>query len=293
VRYEIAHELRLTYSVPVWEHHVEVRMTPQDNSHQRLQAAEVDLDPACEARSYHDCFGNRVHYCSLVAPHDHLTVRVRAQVETSLENPFDYAVVAPARERDWVAESLRAQPRLWDYVLHRSPATPDLAKLAAADLAFPARAAGLPLLDSVMQALDWMTEAIESVPGFTHAPGKLEEALARRAGGCQDLAHLLIAIVRAWGFPARYVMGYQDPGYAEEQEDEQRLHAWAEILLPGAGWRGVDPTTHLVANHTYIAVAIGRDASDATPIKAVFKSGHTADAAEADTAVVVEVTRDQ
>jgi transglutaminase-like putative cysteine protease len=293
VRYEIAHELRLTYSAPVWEHHVEVRMTPQDNTHQHVRAAALDIDPACEARSYRDCFGNRVHYCSLIAPHDHLTVRVHAQVDTSLDNPFDYTVVAPARESDWVAQSLRAQPRLWDYVLHRSPATPALAKLAVPELDLPRRDPEQPLLDSVMAALEWMGDTIEHTPGFTLVPAKLEEALTRRAGGCQDLAHLLIGIVRAWGFPARYVMGYRDPGYAEEDEEEQRPHAWAEILLPGAGWRGVDPTTRLVANHTYIAVAVGRDASDAMPIKAVWKGGEAAEAAQADTEVVLEVTRDQ
>jgi transglutaminase-like putative cysteine protease len=293
VRYEIAHELRLTYSAPVWEHHVEVRMTPQHNAHQHVLAADLEVDPSCEPRSYHDCFGNRVHYCSLIAPHDHLVVRMRAQIDTSLANPFDYAVVPPARELAWVDDSLRADPRLWAYLLHHSPRTPDLGRLTLSEMALPARQPDQPLIEAVMGALEWIGETIEHEPGFTHATAKLEDVLARRAGGCQDLAHLLISIGRAWGFPARYVMGYQDPGYAEEEEEEQRCHAWAEFLIPGAGWRGIDPTTRLIANHTYIAVAIGRDATDATPIKGVFKGGQDAAAAEADTAVVLEVTRDQ
>jgi len=292
VRYETVHELRLAYSVPVWEHHLEVRLTPQHNAHQHVLAVEVEIEPAGEPRSYHDCFGNRVHYASLIAPHDTLAVRVRAQVETSLDNPFAYATVAPQSEREWIAQSLRAQPRLWDYVLHRSPATPDLTALPIADLARLAREPGQPVLDSVMAALEWMGEAIAYEPEFTHTPAKLEDTLARRSGGCQDLAHLLITIARAWGFPARYVMGYQDPAYAEEDEVEQQPHAWAEIMVPGAGWRGIDPTTRLVANQTYIAVGIGRDAADAAPLKAVFKSGEEGEAA-AQADVVLAVTRDQ
>lgn len=292
MRYEIAHALRLTYSMPVWEHHVEVRLTPHRNAHQHLTTAEIEIDPACEPRTYHDCFGNRVHYCSLIAPHDHLVVRGHALVDTSLDNPFDYPVVPLVREREWAAESLRAQPRLWDYVLHRSPLTPNLSTLNLPGLAIKERHPDQPLLDSVMTALEWIGEAIEPEPGFTPVPVKLEAALARRVGTCQDLAHLLISTVRGWGFPARYVMGYQDPGYADDDEPAQRLHAWAEILVPGAGWRGIDPTTRLVADATYVAVAVGRDANDALPIKAVFKGGQETEAA-IETEVVLEVTRDQ
>jgi transglutaminase-like putative cysteine protease len=290
VRYQVAHELRLTYSHPIWEHHVEVRMTPQHNAHQRVLATELTLDPACEPGSYLDGFGNRVHYCSLISPHDHLTVQMRAQVDTVLTNPFDYPVVAPERESEWLQHSLRAQPRLWDYVLHRSAATPDLSRLSVADFTLPTYDPSAHLLDSVLAALDWIGEAMEYTPGFTPDPATLDDVLARRAGGCQDLAHLLIAQVRAWGFAARYVMGYQDPDYDEEAV-QQRPHAWAEVLIPGAGWRGFDPTTHLVANQTYITVAVGRDAADVVPIKAVFKGGE--EAPEAATDVVLEVTRDQ
>lgn len=288
MRYDVAHELRLTYSRPIWEHHVEVRLTPQDNPYQRALATELTIDPGCEPASYLDGFGNRVHYCCLISPHEHLTVQMHAQVETSLSNPFDYPVIAPEREREWQAQTLRAQPRLWDYLLHRSATTPDLSRLSLTDFTLPVYDPAARLLDSVMAALDWMGEAIEYTPSFSHLPAKLEDVLAERGGGSQDLAHLLITQVRAWGFAARYVMGYQDPDY-DEEATQQRPHAWAEVLIPGAGWRGFDPTTHLVTNETYIAVAVGRDAADAVPVKAVFKGGD--EAPEAETDVVLEVTR--
>jgi transglutaminase-like putative cysteine protease len=76
-----------------------------------------------------------------------------------------------------------------------------------------------------------------------HSP--LETVLAARAGVCQDFAHLLIALVRSWGFPARYVMGYLDPGYIQSPDIKPTTHAWAEVLIPGAGWRGFDATRQL------------------------------------------------
>ena len=41
--------------------------------------------------------------------------------------------------------------------------------------------------------------------------------------------------------------------------------------MPGAGWRGFDPTHQLVANDSYIAVAVGRDSEDAAPQRGTFK----------------------
>jgi transglutaminase-like putative cysteine protease len=98
----VSHTLHLTYSRPVWEHHVEVRLTPQHSSHQHVLASELTIDPSCEARSYLDAFGNQVHYFSLIKPHDHLTVQMNAQVDTLLSNPFDYTAVTPSREREWL-----------------------------------------------------------------------------------------------------------------------------------------------------------------------------------------------
>ena len=48
-------------------------------------------------------------------------------------------------------------------------------------------------------------------------------------------------------------------------------HAWAEVLLPGAGWRGFDATLQLVTDETYVAIAVGRDDQDAAPQRGSFK----------------------
>ena len=83
-----------------------------------------------------------------------------------------------------------------------------------------------------------------------------------------------MAAARDLGIPARYVVGYLDPGYAGEEgaePTEAATHAWAEVLVPGAGWRGFDATHRLVVNDTYVAVAVGRDSRDAAPMRGSFK----------------------
>jgi transglutaminase-like putative cysteine protease len=67
-------------------------------------------------------------------------------------------------------------------------------------------------------------------------------------------------------------MGYIDAGAVLEAEPEvQATHAWTEVLIPGAGWRGVDATSGLVVNDAYIPVAVGRDSRDAAPVRGTFK----------------------
>jgi transglutaminase-like putative cysteine protease len=105
----------------------------------------------------------------------------------------------------------------------------------------------------VQAAVDWIAATLTYQVGVTDVHSPLETALMVRAGVCQDFAHLLIALVRSWGFPARYVMGYLDPGYIQSPDIKPTTHAWAEVLIPGAGWRGFDATLRLVTNETYVS----------------------------------------
>lgn len=287
MRWEIAHALRLTFPAPVWEHHCELRLAPQATAHQRVRELAVVVEPEAEVRAHADGFGNPVHAVSLTAPHAELQVRLRAKVETTLANPFDFPAIAPEAERAWLDATLRQDPRLWSFLLHRSPLTPELAALAGDGLAWPGRDARKPLLDALQGVLDWLSETLDYHPGAVPA-APLEAVVQARAGGCHDLAHLLIALSRAWGAPARYVLGYHDPDYLDD-DAAPTLHAWAEVLVPGAGWRGLDPTTHLVTNDTYVAVAVGRDALDCPPVRSHFKGGDTA----AETTAIVQVRCDQ
>jgi transglutaminase-like putative cysteine protease len=240
-----------------------------------VERADIEVDGPAELSSYLDCFGNRVHHFSRIAPHDTLVSRLTAEVETLLANPFDFAAPAPARQADWLAERLRSDPPLWDFVLHRSDAVPELPALLGG-LSLPSWEAGRPLLDAVQAAMHWIADEFRYVSETTDVHAPLAHFLETREGVCQDFAHLLIAIVRSWRVPARYVVGYVDPGYTERQPSLQSeaTHAWAEVLIPGAGWRGLDATHRLVANETYVAVAVGRDSRDAAPMRGSFKGDH-------------------
>lgn len=67
-----------------------------------------------------------------------------------------------------------------------------------------------------------------------------------RRGFCEHFASSFVFTMRATGIPARVVTGYQggelNPvgGYLVVRQAD--AHAWAEVWLPGQGWRRVDPT---------------------------------------------------
>ncbi|HEY9658366.1 MAG TPA: transglutaminase family protein, partial [Allocoleopsis sp.] len=72
-----------------------------------------------------------------------------------------------------------------------------------------------------------------------------------RSGSCRDYAMLMIEACRAVGLAARFVSGYQE---GDPDQDDRHLHAWVEVYLPGAGWRGYDPTHGLAVADTHIAL---------------------------------------
>jgi transglutaminase-like putative cysteine protease len=76
--------------------------------------------------------------------------------------------------------------------------------------------------------------------------------LKERVGSCRDLAMLMIEACRCVGLPARFVSGYH---LVEPRPERYDLHAWAEVYLPGAGWRGFDPSGRGVIDDRYITLA--------------------------------------
>jgi transglutaminase-like putative cysteine protease len=91
--------------------------------------------------------------------------------------------------------------------------------------------------------------------------------LISRKGTCRDYAVLMIAACKALGLAARFVSGYC---YGSELQAHE-LHAWVEVYLPGAGWRGFDPTEGRIVDFHYIALASSAQAELINPIRGGFR----------------------
>ncbi|GAA0312541.1 transglutaminase family protein [Sphingomonas oligophenolica] len=101
---------------------------------------------------------------------------------------------------------------------------------------------------------EWVRAHLSYESGASSGVTTALMTFADRRGVCRDYAHLLVALARAGGIPARCVSAYA-PGV-----DPPDFHAVAELWLGGA-WRLVD-ATGMAAPAELARVAVGRDATD-------------------------------
>nr|WP_206171633.1 transglutaminase family protein [Thiorhodococcus mannitoliphagus] len=262
----------MRFSAPAREHHIQIRLAPWHDQTQSVIRMGLKVDPEVHAAAAYDGFGNLFHHFAILAAHDELRFKIEAEVETRCANPFDFALIPSERELAWITERLHQAPRLWDLILHRSLMTPALPGEIDGH-PVPRLQEGQQLIDQVQALMRWTRDLIAYEPAKAERAAELASALDAGAGSAEDLAHLLIAVTRQWQIPARFVSGYLDAAYFESGTCEdgdpppQQLHHWAEVLIPGTGWIGFDPALGLLADATYVRVAVGRDAQDTQPIK--------------------------
>ncbi len=75
--------------------------------------------------------------------------------------------------------------------------------------------------------------------------------LKERVGSCRDLAMLMVEACRSVGIPSRFVSGYH---FEDPLPNKLDLHAWTELYIPGAGWRGFDPSGKGLIDERYLTL---------------------------------------
>jgi transglutaminase-like putative cysteine protease len=112
----------------------------------------------------------------------------------------------------------------------------------------------------------------EFAPGATAVGTPVDAVLARRAGVCQDFAHLTISALRGLGLAVRYVSGYLEtvpPPGRPRLVGSDMSHAWVSVFVPQVGWVDLDPTNDQFVDDRHVTVAWGRDYADVPPVRGV------------------------
>lgn len=114
-------------------------------------------------------------------------------------------------------------------------------------------------------------EAVSYVSGSTHVTTTALQAFVAGAGVCQDQAHVMVAICRSLGIPARYVSGYF---YAANAPD-LASHAWCDVCLDVATrhWASIDVTHSCLIDERHVRLAMGTDYNACPPVKGVRRGG--------------------
>ena len=98
--------------------------------------------------------------------------------------------------------------------------------------------------------------------------------LHKRSGSCRDYATLFIETCRCMGLASRFVSGYLHAPATEA--GHASTHAWAEVYLPGTGWKGFDPTSGVITGNQHIAVAVARNPETIPPVSGSFTASFAA-----------------
>lgn len=260
MRFEVDHLTRYRFGVPVFLEPHELRFRPRSNSWQRLARFEFTIDPPPAGASANlDVDDGDVLVAWFTELTDHLTLTARFEVETLRTNPYDFIPMHhQTLPMEYISE-LRGM--LAPYLTHESAGT--LRRYAEA-VAEGAAHNAASFAAHLARRLHEDCGHIERHEGAPYAP---EETLRRREGACRDLAMLYVALCREVGVAARFVSGY----CAAEEAERDELHAWAEVYLPGGGWRGFDPSTGLAVTDRHIAVAAAPSAALAAPVSGSFR----------------------
>ena len=281
---EIRHVTQYHYSAPVRESVMEVWMQPQKSASQRLVSFELDLDPTAQVFSYADYFGNAVYHFDVPQQHDRLTIVARSAVDTLA--PVDIPEFLDRGEWNRLQSDF-VQGECFDYLRPHGfvEETPALRAFVAEHKLDQFRQKDP--LSALRELNTAIYGAFDYDPGVTEADSPIDLALEAGRGVCQDFAHIMIAVARSWGLPARYVSGYMFNDRAHgDRSDPDATHAWAEVFLPTLRWVGFDPTNNMLTGERHVTVAVGRDYADVPPSRGVFKGD-----AESQLAVGVSVRR--
>ena len=249
--YEYTTEVRFGREVGL--HNILLRCLPARTTFQQCLCEELVLSEGFWHEEGTDGLGNRIVTGGTSMPHKELAYCVRGAVEVDT-----YCIPDPSPHPAYL------------FPTALTTTTRDMAALLPQD-------DGCGFLDFCLYITHAVHHHIAYTPGVTDMHTTAGEAFGTRRGVCQDYAHVMIALLRKAGIPARYVCGLM--------AGEGQTHAWVEAH-DGNCWYAFDPTNDTAVAYGYIKLAHGRDVADCpvsrgmytgltteeTTIKAIVKS---------------------
>ena len=261
MRFMIRHHTHYHYSRPVKLGPQRLRFHPRDDGAQRVTDHHINITPAPLGRNDHlDLEGNRVTQVWFEGETEHFEIDVTMQVETLRKNAFDFllspeATVLPINhEHDFICARAYLERIELD----------DAVTAFAAELSLAVKRDTLSFVDRLNRQLFADFTQTHRDMGAPQSPAF---TLQSRHGACRDLAVLFVDCCRAEGLAARFASGYQK---GHGRSERRHLHAWPEVYLPGAGWRGFDPTHGEALADTHVTIAAAAHPRDTMPVTGSF-----------------------
>jgi transglutaminase-like putative cysteine protease len=259
--FQISHTITYEYPQPVTFVPHLLRLRPRCSGQQSvLQFGLQITPPPRQISEVRDLDGNDVvKVWFKEEPVTCLQIQSQAQVSSNLHNPFEYLL------EPWATQLPIDYPLpLWQRL------QPYLGGYFGGGIDPIAAQLGAEMWSEYEETTDFLRELNQRIynscayslrlDGLPWPPGV---TWTRQSGSCRDVTVLFMEVCRSVGLAARFVSGYE----AGSTKGDRYLHAWAEVYLPGAGWRGYDPTHGLMVADNHIVLATAPHQQQTMPIE--------------------------
>ena len=243
------HNLEYSYeeSVQLGEHRLCIK--PRSHGFQRLINFNLNISPIPKILyPLLAASGEEINKITFEGFTKNLTIKAVSEVET-LKHPDIFDGV---KERDLtlpfcrsiINRDLQGALEGWMPNGQHDPSAVELAQEALAGSSNNA-------LSFTFQLIEIIQDRVKYTKRHNGPAWPASRTLRERVGSCRDLAMLMVEACRSVGIPSRFVSGYH---FEDPLPNELDLHAWAELYIPGAGWRGFDPSGKGLIDERYLTL---------------------------------------
>lgn len=260
-RYKIIHRTYYNYSTNVTLSPHSLLLRPREDYELRIESFSLNITPEAGLLWHRDVEGNSVAIATFSVPVSQLLIESEVIIQQYNEFPLDFLVSDYALLYPFTYQNEEA------LLLSHYRSLPDNETIR--------------IVNKWIENFWHSGETIQTYTLLQQIAEHIHRTLTYRVreeqgvqsailtlkcgtGSCRDFAFLFMEAVRCMGLASRFVSGYL---YAPLMVAEiGSTHAWAEVYLPGAGWKGFDPTLGTIVGSDHIAVAVARLPEAVPPI---------------------------
>ncbi|MEI8388939.1 MAG: transglutaminase family protein [bacterium] len=264
---KVQHLSLYNYSSPVFLESQEIRLCPRNDYNLKVINFSYKIDPEPSSSSIIiDSEGNSLIKAWFNQKTDFFRVETLWEAENTNQNEYNFIIHFDNTELPVRYSSMNEKP----LKVYRIIETPDLSVKTFSDsLANKTQ-------NDILTFLIELTGEIYNT--FTYEkrekgePYSPEFTLKTKTGSCRDLAVLFMECCRYQGFASRFVSGYRIDKDSIENTD---LHAWCEVFIEGAGWKGFDPSMGLAVTNEYFTLSSSYSSFITLPIIGSYRSNYS------------------
>jgi len=264
-RLKISHETTYEYSNSVDFLPHKLLLRPREGHDVRIESSRLEISPSYKMKWHRDVNDNCVAVVNFLEPADKIDFFSEVVLEHYEETPLDFIIQSSAVNFPFHYDATEGTDLMPYQASIFTEQTDLLRKWVHQFWPIGQSLETYVLLDTINKAIaENISYQVREEPGV-QSPVK---TLDKKTGSCRDMATLFIEACRQIGFAARFVSGYLH--VPELELGHGTTHAWSEIYLPGAGWKGFDSTSGEVVGNQHIAVAVSRHPEAVPPIAGAF-----------------------